>query len=273
MARRRRANGASHRRNHQAAFALRDAHITDPRHLDVDVQRCSPRKPCSRWPTASTTLRFPGAAKARAIPSGWASWITADWQCHSVQVSITSPRLVGSGVVLPRTPGSSGKTAGGLQPRPAASSGAGASQTENHSTLNPRRSLERWRVMVYGSMGGDGRPQTQAALFYILQGRRCGRASPSALAAGPHRGQSSDSLEAGGDALPPPASLACASWGTGGSAGRFQLKRWATPGPLSAIPTVCLEGATDPHAATAPPPDTKEQTMTTVPDWAVSDTR
>ncbi len=48
-------------------------------------------------------------------------------------------------------------------------------------TLNPAAArLNDGRVMVYGSMGGDGQPQTQAALFtrYILQGCRCRRASP-----------------------------------------------------------------------------------------------
>jgi gamma-glutamyltranspeptidase/glutathione hydrolase len=55
------------------AFGLRDAHITDPRHLDVDIQSLLDRRRCSRWPTTSTTSRPPrGArAKARAIPSGW----------------------------------------------------------------------------------------------------------------------------------------------------------------------------------------------------------
>ncbi len=58
--------------------------------------------------------------------------------------------------------------------------------------------------MVYGSMGGDGQPQTQAALFtrYILQGRRCRRASLATLAAGPHRGQSSESLKLEGRFAP-----------------------------------------------------------------------
>lgn len=40
-------------------------------------------------------------------------------------------------------------------------------------TLNPAAArLNDGRVLVYGSMGGDGQPQTQAALFtrYILQG-------------------------------------------------------------------------------------------------------
>ncbi|MBS0976470.1 gamma-glutamyltransferase, partial [Serratia rubidaea] len=39
-------------------------------------------------------------------------------------------------------------------------------------TLNPAAArLHDGRVMVYGSMGGDGQPQTQAALFtrYVLQ--------------------------------------------------------------------------------------------------------
>jgi gamma-glutamyltranspeptidase/glutathione hydrolase len=39
-------------------------------------------------------------------------------------------------------------------------------------TLNPAAARLNGRVMVYGSMGGDGQPQTQAALFtrYVVQG-------------------------------------------------------------------------------------------------------
>lgn len=48
------------------AFALRDAHITDPRHLDVDVQQLLTRKPCSRWPTASTTPALPLGRRQRS---------------------------------------------------------------------------------------------------------------------------------------------------------------------------------------------------------------
>jgi gamma-glutamyltranspeptidase len=74
------------------AFALRDAHITDPRHLDVDVQQLL--TPEALQPLADSiddASASPGAAaKARAIPSGWASWITADWQCRLFRVSITS---------------------------------------------------------------------------------------------------------------------------------------------------------------------------------------
>jgi hypothetical protein len=44
-------------------------------------------------------------------------------------------------------------------------------------------------------------------------------------------------------------------------------KPWATRAPLSAIPTACLKGHLI-RAATAPPPDSEEKTMTThQPDW------
>nr|VXZ84541.1 Putative gamma-glutamyltransferase ywrD [Klebsiella pneumoniae] len=59
-------------------------------------------------------------------------------------------------------------------------------------------------MMVYGSMGGDGQPQTQAALFtrYILQGCRSGEHLPSALASGPHLGPVLRLTEAGGTLCP-----------------------------------------------------------------------
>jgi gamma-glutamyltranspeptidase/glutathione hydrolase len=47
-------------------------------------------------------------------------------------------------------------------------------------TLNPAAArLKDGRVMVYGSMGGDGQPQTQATLFtrYVVRVRPCRRAS------------------------------------------------------------------------------------------------
>ncbi|STV19241.1 Uncharacterised protein [Klebsiella pneumoniae] len=113
---RRRANGAPYRRSHQAGRLPCAMRISPIRAIWMWMySSCSPRKPCSRWPTASTTPALPpgAAAKARAIPSGWASWITADWQCRLFRVSITSS----AAAWYSRTPGSSGKTAG----RPSAS--------------------------------------------------------------------------------------------------------------------------------------------------------
>ncbi len=186
------------------AFALRDAHITDPRHLDVDVQQLL--TPEALQPLADSiddASASPGAAaKARAIPSGWASWITADWQCRLFRVSITSS----AAAWYSRTPGSSGKTAG----RPSASTRSISWRwplANSHSTPStlPPRAWNDGRVMVYGSMGGDGQPQTQAALFtrYILQGVPLQESiSRPRWLLGRTWGQSSDSLKLEGRFAP-----------------------------------------------------------------------
>jgi oxamate amidohydrolase len=68
-------------------------------------------------------------------------------------------------------------------------------------TLNPAAAARVYdgRTMVYGSMGGDGQPQTQAAVFvrHVVQGQcRCSRrsAAPRWLL-GRTWGESSDSLK------------------------------------------------------------------------------
>ncbi|HDZ0398213.1 TPA: oxamate amidohydrolase [Klebsiella pneumoniae] len=73
-------------------------------------------------------------------------------------------------------------------------------------TLNPAAArLNDGRVMVYGSMGGDGQPQTQAALFtrYILQGVPLQESiSRPRWLLGRTWGQSSDSLKLEGRFAP-----------------------------------------------------------------------
>ncbi|WP_247100829.1 oxamate amidohydrolase [Klebsiella pneumoniae] len=73
-------------------------------------------------------------------------------------------------------------------------------------TLNPAAArLNDGRVMVYGSMGGDGQPQTQAALFtrYILQGVPLQESiSRARWLLGRTWGQSSDSLKLEGRFAP-----------------------------------------------------------------------
>ncbi len=59
--------------------------------------------------------------------------------------------------------------------------------------------------MVYGSMGGDGQPQTQCGAVYPLYpagGAAAGEHLTATLAAGPHRGQSSESLKLEGRFAP-----------------------------------------------------------------------
>jgi len=153
------------------AFGLRDAHITDPRELKTDIQG----------------LLDPAALQALAdrVDDGRAApWGTGKGPGDTVWMGVMDNSGLavsfiqsiyhefGSGVVLPDT---------GIvwQNR-----GASFSLDPNHllalapgkqpfHTLNPAAArLSDGRVMVYGSMGGDGQPQTQAALFtrYAIQG-------------------------------------------------------------------------------------------------------
>ncbi len=126
------------------AFALRDAHITDPRHLDVDVQQLL--TPEALQPLADSIDDASASPWGRGKGPGdtvWmgASWITADWQCHLFRVFITSS----AAAWCSRTPGSSGKTAG----RPSASIRSISWRwplANSHSTPStlPPRAPERW---------------------------------------------------------------------------------------------------------------------------------
>ncbi|NIF36692.1 gamma-glutamyltransferase family protein [Enterobacter sp. Tr-810] len=153
------------------AFGLRDTHITDPRELKTDIQRL----------LAPAEL---DALAARVNDNQAAQWGTGKGPGDTVWMGVMDNSGLavsfiqsiyhefGSGVVLPDT---------GIvwQNR-----GASFSLNPDHllalapgkqpfHTLNPAAArLHDGRVMVYGSMGGDGQPQTQAALFtrYVVQG-------------------------------------------------------------------------------------------------------
>ncbi len=182
------------------AFALRDAHITDPRHLDVDVQQLL--TPEALQPLADSiddASASRAAAKARAIPSGWASWITADWQCRLFRVSITSS----AAAWYSRTPGSSGKTAG----RPSAStrSISALATANSHSTPSTLpRAPERWPG---DGLWLDGRRRSAAnagGAVYPLYPAGVPLQESISVRAGcwAARGQSSDSLKLEGRFAP-----------------------------------------------------------------------
>lgn len=146
------------------AFAVRDAHITDPTHMTIDPQAC-------------LTEEYLKALAARidlhhAAPWGqgkgpgdtiWMGVIDKDGMAVSFIQSIYHE--FGSGVVLP---------ASGLNWQ---NRGASFSLDPEHvltllpgkkpfHTLNPAAArLHDGRALVYGTMGGDGQPQTQAAVF------------------------------------------------------------------------------------------------------------
>jgi gamma-glutamyltranspeptidase/glutathione hydrolase len=146
------------------AFKIRDTHITDPRYMRMAAQDCL--KPEFLDPMAQA-IRYD-----RALPWGngrgpgdtvWMGVIDNEGRAVSFIQSIYHE--FGSGVVLKQS---------GLNWQ---NRGCSFSLDENtlnglkpgrkpFHTLNPALArLNDGRVMVYGTMGGDGQPQTQAAVF------------------------------------------------------------------------------------------------------------
>ena len=152
------------------AFGLRDAHITDPRHLDVDIQ--SLLAPAALQPLAENIDDQRAAPWGAGKGPGDTVWMgVIDKSGLAVSFIQSLYHEFGSGVVLPES-GIVWQNRGAsfsLDPRHLLALAPGK---QPFHTLNPAAArLNDGRVMVYGSMGGDGQPQTQAAIFtrYVMQ--------------------------------------------------------------------------------------------------------
>jgi len=179
------------------AFAIRDRYVIDPAYMSIDPQSI-----------LTDEFLAPYVAKIRvdkALPWGqgkgpgdtiWMGVIDGEGRAVSFIQSIYHE--FGSGVVLPRT-GINWQNRGcsfSLDPQHLNVLVPGK---KPFHTLNP--ALARFkdgRTMVYGTMGGDGQPQTQAAVFtrYAVFGQQVQQAitAPRWLL-GRTWGQSSDSLK------------------------------------------------------------------------------
>ncbi|MCB8888677.1 gamma-glutamyltransferase family protein [Halomonas malpeensis] len=146
------------------AFLLRDRYITDPGRLDVDLQTLLSAENLDREAAQIDPER--ALAWPHTPAPGDTIWMgTVDAEGRSVSFIQSIYWEFGSGVVLPES--------GVLwQNR-----GISFSLDENDlrglapgrkpfHTLNPALArFDDGRTMVYGTMGGEGQPQTQAALF------------------------------------------------------------------------------------------------------------
>ncbi|HCE8951023.1 TPA: oxamate amidohydrolase [Raoultella ornithinolytica] len=153
------------------AFGLRDAHITDPRHLDVDIQSLlDPQALQQLAENIDDRQAAPWGAGKGPGDTVWMGVIDSSGLAVSFIQSLYHE--FGSGVVLPDS-GIVWQNRGASFSLDPAHLLALAPGKQPFHTLNPAAArLNDGRVMVYGSMGGDGQPQTQAAIFtrYILQG-------------------------------------------------------------------------------------------------------
>ena len=146
------------------AFRVRDRFVTDPsqlphppsryldaKFLDVEVQKID-RKKAAKWPAPSgegDTI-WMGATDSSGLAVSYIQSIY--WE-------------FGSGCVLPKTGVLMQNRGASFSLDPKAVNPLEPGRLPFH-TLNPALAvLDDGRVMAYGTMGGDGQPQTQAMLF------------------------------------------------------------------------------------------------------------
>lgn len=148
----------------QAFLRIRNPHVTDPAYMKVEAQSLLSAQHLDAL-AAEIDMRRARPWGGRSIPGGtvWMGVIDGEGRAASFIQSIYHE--FGSGVVLPGT-------LVNWQNR-----GCSFSLESSHinalvpgkkpfHTLNPALArLDDGRTMVYGTMGGDGQPQTQAAVF------------------------------------------------------------------------------------------------------------
>ena len=146
------------------AFLVRDQYVTDPAQLphpparyldkaflDAEVAKIDRRK-AARWPArkGDGDTVWMGAADASGLVVSYIQSLY--WEFGSGCV------LPATGVLMQNRGASFSLERGALNPL--------QSGRQPFHTLNPAlASLRDGRVMAYGTMGGDGQPQSQAALF------------------------------------------------------------------------------------------------------------
>jgi len=147
------------------AFLVRDAHVFDPAAMTIDIQ---------------ALLDDPGqldVLASRIDPAGALPWPqpsamgdtvwfgAADARGQVVSCIQSTYFEFGSGLVLPRT-GIAWQNRGASFRLATGGWNALAPGRRPFHTLNPAIArFDDGRVMAYGTMGGEGQPQTQAALF------------------------------------------------------------------------------------------------------------
>jgi len=179
------------------AFALRDKHITDPRHVAEDLQALLDSDHLATL--ASQIIDGEALAWGSGRGPGDTVWMgVMDSSGLAVSFIQSIYHEFGSGVVLPGT-GITWQNRGAafsLDPEHLLALAPGK---QPFHTLNPAAArLKDGRTMVYGAMGGDGQPQTQAAIFtrHVIQGLPLQQAvSAPRWLLGRTWGQTSDSLK------------------------------------------------------------------------------
>lgn len=154
----------------KCAFHVRDRYITDPAHMRIDPQSLLNNEAIEKLAKAIDVDQ--ASSTGKGLGPGDTVWMgIMDNKGFSVSFIQSIYHIFGSGVVLPQT---------GIlwQNR-----GVSFTLDKNHilelkpgkkpfHTLNPAAAkLNDGRIIIYGTRGGDGQSQTQAAVFhrYVVQ--------------------------------------------------------------------------------------------------------
>ena len=146
------------------AFLIRDKYITDPDYMKVVPQDCLTDAFLAPYVAAIRTDRALPWGKGKG--PGDTVWMgVIDGEGRAVSFIQSIYHEFGSGLVLPKT-GITWQNRGcSFSLDPAHINTLEPGKKPFH-TLNPAlATFNDGRVMVYGTMGGDGQPQTQAAVF------------------------------------------------------------------------------------------------------------
>jgi gamma-glutamyltranspeptidase/glutathione hydrolase len=146
------------------AFSLRDAYLTDPAYMSLDAQSLlTPERLDALAANIKLDTATPWGGISKPGDTIWMGVIDANGMAVSFIQSVYHE--FGSGIVLPQS-GVNWQNRGAsfrLDPNHLLALQPGK---KPFHTLNPAAArLNDGRTMVYGTMGGDGQPQTQAAVF------------------------------------------------------------------------------------------------------------
>lgn len=146
------------------AFRVRDSHVTDPAYMDASPEDFL----APAWLDSTAA----GIDRARALPWGGEAaagdtvWLGAiDGEGNAVSCIQSLYWEFGSGVVLPATGITWQNRGASFALDPGARNPLMSGRKPFHTIQPPLAVFDDGRVMVYGTMGGDGQPQTQAAVF------------------------------------------------------------------------------------------------------------
>lgn len=236
------------------AFLLRDRHIGDPGHMDRHGQNLLDAEtlaPLAAALSPDKALPWPRAA----VPGGDTVWFgVMDCRGNTVSCIQSVYHEFGSGVVLPQS-GIAWQNRGLSFAFDPGLPNSLAPDKKPFHTLNPALALfDDGRILSYGTMGGEGQPQTQAAVFarYALLGLPLQEAvSAPRWLLGRTWGDSSTNLKIEAD-FSPTLPLTLKSMGHAVEIVPPRSIMMGHAGALVRHPDGLIEGASDPRADGAP---------------------